>query len=1283
MSTRRDHATLTRADFLAADGVLLVVRETPPAAPPVPGQPAAVPGNPAEGSEILLAVWDDGGVTGLNGHVDLGTGLATALSQIVAEELDAPLSQVRMVLGDTARVPNQGATIASASIQIHSAPLRRAAAQARAWLVAQAAEHFGVVPSLLEVRDGRIHAGEGHSIEFGRLVAGARTVLQLAHDAPLKASQDYRIVGQSVPRVDIPAKLSGELVFVHDMRLPGMLHGRVVRPPYAGADHGEFIGNTLESVDESSIAHIPGVRAVVVLRDFVGVVAEREEEAEQAMRALRVRWKPWPGMPSVEDLEGALRDNPATQRLLVDEGDVDGALQAMAQPMPRTYVWPYQMHASIGPSCAVAHWAPDESPAPSPRPEGPAAPASPGSRASAPSGGSDPHEVGERGGTRLRVWAGTQNPHVLRRDLAQLTELDELAVDVVRMEAAGCYGRNGADDVAADAALLSRAVGAPVRVQLTREQEHAWEPKGAAQLMQVQGGLQADGSVAAYDFETSYPSNGAPTLALLLTRTVEPSAQAYEMGDRTARPPYDFDNLRVKVNDMAPIVRASWLRGVSALPNAFAHESYIDELATAAGEDPVAFRLRHLHDPRAVELVQATAQKAGWRMRSGPQENADGGLGPGGDILFGQGFAYARYVHSKWPGFGAAWAAWVADVEVNTKTGEVHVRRVVVGHDAGLVINPAGVAHQVHGNVLQATSRALKEKVQFAPQPQMQAEQAQNLPGVRPAGVVASREWGSYPILNFREVPVIEVLQMPRPGEAPMGAGESASVPGTAAIANAIFDATGVRFRAPPFTPEVVRAALNPLPPPSGLAGVADADAGGAAGAGDLAMRRPPPDAPWPRRRRGLWATGAALLVGGLGAVAGLMGARSAIAPVNLSSAPVYSEATIERGRQLAALGDCAVCHTAPGGARNAGGLAMETPFGTVYTTNLTPDAETGLGRWSFSAFQRAMREGISRDGHRLYPAFPYTAFAKVSDDDLNALYAYLMSQPAVHAATPEPQMKFPFGLRPLMAGWNALFHDPVPYQPDAARSAEWNRGAYLVNGLGHCGACHTPRNALGAEQGGPAYLSGAMVEGWEAPALTGLAAKSAVPWTAESLYQYLRNGHSPRHGIAGGPMAEVVRELGQVPDADIRAMARYLSSFQGETSEAQADEQARRVVAHAQLKQPQPGMAQRLFDGACAACHHDGNGPTLLGVNTPLALNSQLTSARPDNLLRTILEGVREPASKDIGFMPSFADALDDRQIAELAQYMRARFAPQEPAWTDLPQKVREARSHSANAAR
>jgi len=398
-------------------------------------------------------------------------------------------------------------------------------------------------------------------------------------------------------------------------------------------------------------------------------------------------------------------------------------------------------------------------------------------------------------------------------------------------------------------------------------------------------------------------------------------------------------------------------------------------------------------------------------------------------------------------------------------------------------------------------------------------------------------------------------------------------------------------------------------------------------------------------------------------------------------TAPVYSQATIERGRVLAALGDCAVCHTTPGGAPNAGGRAMDTPFGTLYTTNLTPDADTGLGRWSFSAFQRAMREGVSRDGHYLYPAFPYTAFAKTSDDDLQALYAYFMSMPAVRAETPKSELRFPFSMRPLMAGWNALFHDPTPMQPVATQSAEWNRGAYLVNGLGHCGACHTPRNALGAEQGGGAFLSGAMVDGWEAPALTHLS-KSAVPWDADELYRYLRHGHTQRHGIAGGPMAEVVREMQQLPDDDVRAMATYLGSFNPEPA-ADPKAVAQQMVDNAARTQGQLlGPAQRMFDSACASCHHDGNGPTLLGVNTPLALNSNLTSARPDNLLRTILDGVREPATRDIGFMPAFREALDDWQIAELAGYMRARFAPQEPAWTDLPAQVARVRAAPAHRA-
>ena len=1198
----------SRADFRQADGVLLVLRDPPVPPPPAKGQPPMVPGNPIEGAEILLALVHErpgrASVVVLAGHVDLGTGISTAYAQIVAEELDWPLEQVHVVLGDTGRAPNQGPTIASTSIQIHAQPLRAAAAQARQWLLAQVAQRWVVPVERLHTAAGQVMGPAGQTMPVADLLADGHAELQLDLATPTKPVPDYTVVGQSVPRIDLPAKATGEFVYVHDVRRPGMLHGRVVRPPYAGIDAGPFVGNSLLSVDEASIAHLPGIVKLAVIGDFIGIVAQREAQAEAAMHALQVKWAPHTPIAPLDDLAQAISAHPSTPRVVAEQGTVDDALAGAAQRLDRTYVWPYQLHASIGPSCAVAEW----------------------------------HADAQGQGLSATVWAGTQNPHVLRADLAKLTGLPDTAIDVVRLEASGCYGRNGADDVAADALLLARAVGAPVRVQLTREQEHAWEPKGAAQLMRVRGGLDADGAPLAYDFDTSYPSNGAPTLALLLTGTVPAVAQAFEMGDRTAVPPYSFAHQRITVNDMAPILRASWLRGVSALPNSFAHESYVDELATAAGVDPVQYRLRHLKDERAAELVRATADKAGWRPHTAPQQQA-----AQGEWLQGQGFAYARYIHSKFPGFGAAWAAWVADVQVNKVTGEVHVSRVVVGHDAGLMVNPKGVQQQVHGNVLQTTSRALKERVQIDPATR----------------TVTSREWGSYPILSFREVPVVEVLLMPRPGEAPLGVGESASVPGTAAIANAIFDATGVRFRNPPFTPEVVRAALNPLPAPPTAPPVP----------ADLAQ---PAVADPQRRRKPLWAVLGAVATGLIGAAAGLAGWRPAIAPVSVNPAGVYSAAVVERGRQLAAIGNCVACHTAEGGTPMAGGRPMHTPFGTVYSTNLTPDASTGIGAWSFSAFQRAMREGVSRDGHRLYPAFPFTAFTQATDDELTAIYAWLMSQPAVAQAVPETRLAFPFNLRPLMGLWNALYLQPGPVLPQPARSAEWNRGAALVNGLGHCTACHTPRDARGGELGNTAYLAGALVDGWQAPPL-GALTRSPVPWTEAALVQYLQRGHHAEHGIAGGSMAPVVRALAQAQLADVQAIAHYLVSLQP----AAPAVDARAVVAHTARTHTAPlGLAQRMFEAACGACHHEGDGPQLLGQNHPLALNSTLHADQPDNLVRTILLGIQQPAFAEIGHMPAFGQALDDRQIAELAGWMRQRFAPQQPAWPDLPAAVARLRA-------
>ncbi|VVD60560.1 xanthine dehydrogenase family protein molybdopterin-binding subunit [Pandoraea anhela] len=745
---------MNRSELLARDGCLVVVRQPVTPVKPAPGQPGSHSTFVPDVAEVFVAILDDGRILGFNGHVDLGTGIRTSLAQIVAEELDVLAHDVQMRLGHTAVTPNQGPTIASATIQISAVPLRCAAAQAKRELLAIASKRSGIDADRLHCGAGEIFGTtaqvEAFRTTFAELVRGRKIALALDLDTPVKDPATYRVVGKSSRRVDLPAKATGELTFVHDVRVPGMLHARVVRPPYSGIDAGAFVGNLLASVDKDSVAHLPGVRAVVVIGDFIGVVATREEQAIRAAQALRVTWKPLPALPSMDDTAAAISAAGAVRRPLLSEGDVDAVFaRDDVVVLERTYAWPYQMHGSIGPSCAVADY-----------------------RA--------------RDAGRITVWSGTQNPVSLRCDLAQLIAREEADIDIVRMEASGCYGRNCADDVCGDALLLSRAVGAPVRVQLSRADEHLWEPKGTGQVMTVRGAATHDGELLAYDFATRYPSNDAPMLASLLIGVVSPQARVFEMGDRTAVSPYVSAHRRFVCDDMPPLVRASWFRGVSALPNSFAHDAFADEIAWSTGIDPLAFKLRHLDDARAVELLEAVAARAGWTPRSQDVSRWDG------DARFarGRGVSYARYVHSRFPGFGAAWSAWIADVVVDRVTGEVRVERVTVGQDTGTMVNPDGVRHQLHGNVVQVLSRSLKERVRFVD------------------GRPASREWGGYPILTFAELPQLDVVLMPRQGEAPMGAGESASVPGPAALANAIFDATGVRIVAPPFTPETVRDAL-------------------------------------------------------------------------------------------------------------------------------------------------------------------------------------------------------------------------------------------------------------------------------------------------------------------------------------------------------------------------------------------------------------------------------------------------------------------------------------------
>lgn len=1145
--------------------------------------------------EIYVAIDSDGQVTAFNGHVDLGTGIGTALTQIVAEELDVGCHDVRIVLGHTDLVPDQGPTIASETIQVAAEPLRRAAATARGWLVAEAAKRLGCDVDTLKICDGLIiHFNE--SLPLGDLIKGRAIVLELDTQASLKPISEYRIVGRSHPRLDLPFKATGTWTYVHDVRVPGMLHGRVVRPPYAGIDAGGHVGHSLRFVDTASVAHLPGLVRIVTIGDFVGIVALREEQAEKIARTIKVEWGPYAALPDLNAPEDAIRGNTSTTRRLLDRGDVDRSLANSAKTFQRTYVWPYQMHGSIGPSCAVA-------------------------------------DVRGAGATlSATIWSGTQNPVPLQKDIALLLDVEVAQIRIQRMEASGCYGRNCADDVAADAALLSSAVGRPVRVQLTREQEHAWEPKGAAQVVDVHGGLDDEGGPSAYAFETRYPSNHAPTLALLLTGRVAAEPVASTMGDRTAIPPYAFPNARITVHDMPAIVRASWFRGVSALPNTFAHECFIDELAFAAGVDPIEYRLRYLPDDRARDLIRSVAQKADWIPRT--KVGTSGGKG---DLLFGRGFAYAVYVHGPFPGKAAAWAAWIADVAVNKITGDIAVTKVTAAQDAGLMINPDGVRHQIHGNVIQSTSRTLKEQVGF------------DQSGVQ------SLDWGTYPILQFPDLPEIDVLMIERPDQPPLGVGESTSVPSAAAIANAVFDATGIRFRELPLTPERVRAALNPLPSP-----------------------KAEPKVRGRRWWRAPFAGAASVLAGALSLSSLLIGSHE-IQAIEPLSKGLFSEATIERGRQLAGLGACNVCHIGDDGRAFAGGRALATPFGTIYASNITPDPNLGIGRWSFEAFERAMRQGVSRSGQNLYPAHPYTSFAGAKREDLESIYAFLMAQPASSNDPPTTRLRFPFGVRSLMMVWNAAFHQsPTAETPLDTAVA---RGRYLVETLGHCSACHSPRNAFGAEKRGINHLSGSVIDSYWAPPLTS-ASPSPVKWDEDAYFNYLRYGAAPLHGVAGGPMAAVVESLADLPDAEVRDMAAYLASLnkssepavtaESHSTGAQADDDA---YAKAAIRWPR---VDRLFETACASCHMENDNIGSLKFNT--SLNGEI----PRNVIMALLHGCRIPALKTSEArtqMPAFASLLDDRQVEDLVRYLRARFAPQRTSWTHLASLIREVRAESPHA--
>lgn len=679
----------------------------------------------------------DGIVEARSGKVEIGQGILTTLRQIVADELDVPLERVTMVRASTAVSPNEGVTSGSLSTQDAGTALRYACAEARAIYLEAAAARLDVPASMLEVRDGEIVAPGGRRTSYGELAEDALLEREATARFAPKAVADRRLIGRSLERIDLPDKVLGHPRYVHDLVLPGMLHGRVLRPPSPAA--------RLEHLDESAARAIPGVVAIVRDGRFVGAVAEREEATLAALERLRrdARWSESATLPDEAHLSEWMLGQPH-ETTVVGETTAPSGTRAHETRRAR-FTKPFIAHASIGPACALARWE----------------------------------------GGRLQVWSHTQGVHNLRADLALVFGLAPEEIVVEHREGSGCYGHNGADDVALDAALLSRAVnGKPVRVLWSREDELGCAPFGSAMTVDIEADLDERGEVLAWRSEvwsnghSSRPGRGKTPTLLAASHLEKPFEAPVSVNtplasgggaERNAIPGYDFPGLRVVSHRLLTMpVRSSALRSLGAFANVFAIESFVDDLAAARGEDPVAWRLRHVADPRARAVIEAAARRARWS-----EPLAREGCG--------RGIAWARYKTS------AAYCAVVAEVEL---THEVRVRRLVIAVDVGLAVNPDGVANQIEGGAIQATSWTLKEAVRFD---RMR---------------ITSASWEAYPILRFSEVPKVEV-EVLQHGDAPsVGAGEAAQGPTAAAIANAVFQAIGARVRDLPLTAERITAAL-------------------------------------------------------------------------------------------------------------------------------------------------------------------------------------------------------------------------------------------------------------------------------------------------------------------------------------------------------------------------------------------------------------------------------------------------------------------------------------------
>jgi CO/xanthine dehydrogenase Mo-binding subunit len=737
----------SRRDFLARSGALVVSFALFPHLSRA--QRSDTPqGGPALGSlektpylDSWIRIGADGAVTVFTGKAELGQGVMTALQQIAADQLAMPFERITLVTADTARTPNEGYTAGSNSMKDSGTAIMNASAQVRELLVGLAAQKWSLPVDQLVAKDGAVETKDGRHIEYGALVQD-----QLLHVTAQPQSRflPRRTMGQPVQRVDIPRKVTGGIAYVQDLRLPNMLHARVVRPPSYAAQ--------LKSLDESVATKLPGVVKVVRDGRFIAVVAEQEWQAIRAMRALSdsARWD----VPAALTPPAAIYDRLLQLRSQdsVIAGDGNASAGAPSERVVEaTYRRPYQIHGSIGPSCAVAQ---------------------------------------TKDGT-LTVWTHCQGVFPLRGALAELVKMPADKVHCIHMEGSGCYGHNAADDVAADAALAAIAIGdKPVRVQWMREHEHAWEPFGPAMVMKARAALDAGGKVASWQYDvwsnthSMRPGKAGHLLAATLLETPIPTPPPQPLplpdggGDRNAIPLYAFANTRV-VHHFIPEMplRVSALRALGAYGNVFAIESFVDELALAAKADPIEFRLRHLEDPRAREVIANVAARFGWPAF---RRKDDGG------VRTGRGFAFARYKNH------AAYAAIAMDVRIERETGEAHVGRVVVAIDSGSAVNPDGIRNQVEGGVVQSLSWSLLEHVTWD------------------ASRITSRDWSGYPILRFTQLPQsIDVQVIDRPGEPFLGTGEAVQGPTAAALANAIADALGVRIRELPLDRARIKAAIG------------------------------------------------------------------------------------------------------------------------------------------------------------------------------------------------------------------------------------------------------------------------------------------------------------------------------------------------------------------------------------------------------------------------------------------------------------------------------------------